>query len=66
MIEPQSNYIEHPELVAQRLERWAEVIQLSAFSPVLIAVFQCMLEAPVSIQTLHLLLGALAKGGDRQ
>ena len=26
MIEPQSNYIEHPELVAQRLERWAEVI----------------------------------------
>ncbi len=26
MIEPQSNYIEHPELVAQRLERWAEVV----------------------------------------
>ena len=26
VIEPQSNYIEHPELVAQRLERWAEVI----------------------------------------
>ena len=23
VIEPQSNYIEHPELVAQRLERWA-------------------------------------------
>ena len=26
LIEPQSNYIEHPELIAQRLERWAEVI----------------------------------------
>ena len=26
VIETQSNYIEHPELVAQRLERWAEVI----------------------------------------
>jgi 5-methyltetrahydropteroyltriglutamate--homocysteine methyltransferase len=26
VIEPQSNYIEHPELVAQRLERWAEVV----------------------------------------
>ena len=27
VIEPQSNYIEHPELVAQRLERWAEVVE---------------------------------------
>jgi 5-methyltetrahydropteroyltriglutamate--homocysteine methyltransferase len=26
VIEPQSNYIEHPELVAQRLERWAGVV----------------------------------------
>ena len=26
VIEPQSNYIEHPELVAQRIERWATVI----------------------------------------
>lgn len=26
VIEPQSNYIEHPELVAQRLQRWAEVV----------------------------------------
>jgi 5-methyltetrahydropteroyltriglutamate--homocysteine methyltransferase len=26
VIEPQSNYIEHPELVAQRLERWADVV----------------------------------------
>jgi 5-methyltetrahydropteroyltriglutamate--homocysteine methyltransferase len=26
VIEPQSNYIEHPEVVAQRLERWAEVV----------------------------------------
>lgn len=26
LIEPQSNYIEHPELVAQRLERWAGVV----------------------------------------
>lgn len=26
LIEPQSNYIEHPELIAQRLQRWAEVI----------------------------------------
>lgn len=26
VIEPQSNYIEHPELVAQRLERWATVV----------------------------------------
>ena len=26
VIEPQSNYIEHPELVAQRLERWAEIV----------------------------------------
>jgi 5-methyltetrahydropteroyltriglutamate--homocysteine methyltransferase len=26
VIEPQSNYIEHPELVAQRIERWASVI----------------------------------------
>ncbi|MFZ9042537.1 MAG: cobalamin-independent methionine synthase II family protein [Ilumatobacteraceae bacterium] len=26
VIEPQSNYIEHPGLVAQRLERWAEVV----------------------------------------
>ncbi|MGE3686401.1 MAG: cobalamin-independent methionine synthase II family protein [Acidimicrobiia bacterium] len=25
VIEPQSNYIEHPELVAQRIERWASV-----------------------------------------
>ena len=29
MIEPQSNYIEHPELVAQRLERWATVVDPS-------------------------------------
>lgn len=27
VIEPQSNYIEHPELVAQRLTRWAEVVE---------------------------------------
>ena len=27
VIEPQSNYIEHPELVAQRLERWADVVE---------------------------------------
>ena len=27
VIEPQSNYIEHPELVAQRLERWAAVVE---------------------------------------
>lgn len=26
VIEPQSNYIEHPELVAQRLEQWAQVV----------------------------------------
>jgi 5-methyltetrahydropteroyltriglutamate--homocysteine methyltransferase len=26
VIEPQSNYIEHPEVVAQRIERWAEVV----------------------------------------
>ena len=26
LIEPQSNYIEHPELVAQRIQRWAEVV----------------------------------------
>ena len=26
VIEPQSNYIEHPELVAQRLGQWAEVV----------------------------------------
>ena len=26
VIEPQSNYIEHPELVAQRLEQWAKVV----------------------------------------
>jgi 5-methyltetrahydropteroyltriglutamate--homocysteine methyltransferase len=26
VIEPQSNYIEHPELVAQRLENWARVV----------------------------------------
>lgn len=26
VIEPQSNYIEHPELVAQRLQRWASVV----------------------------------------
>lgn len=26
LIEPQSNYIEHPELVAQRLMHWAEVV----------------------------------------
>ena len=26
VIEPQSNYIEHPELVAQRIERWATVV----------------------------------------
>ncbi|EED35584.1 methionine synthase, vitamin-B12 independent [Luminiphilus syltensis NOR5-1B] len=26
VIEPQSNYIEHPELIAQRLERWARVV----------------------------------------
>ena len=26
LIEPQSNYIEHPDLVAQRLKNWAEVI----------------------------------------
>lgn len=29
VIEPQSNYIEHPELVAQRLERWATVVDPS-------------------------------------
>ena len=27
VIEPQSNYIEHPELIAQRLERWAAVVE---------------------------------------
>lgn len=26
VIEPQSNYIEHPELVAMRLEQWAQVV----------------------------------------
>jgi 5-methyltetrahydropteroyltriglutamate--homocysteine methyltransferase len=26
VIEPQSNYIEHPELIAQRIERWGSVI----------------------------------------
>jgi 5-methyltetrahydropteroyltriglutamate--homocysteine methyltransferase len=26
VIEPQSNYIEHPEVVAQRVQRWAEVV----------------------------------------
>jgi 5-methyltetrahydropteroyltriglutamate--homocysteine methyltransferase len=26
VIEPQSNYLEHPELVAQRIERWATVV----------------------------------------
>ena len=26
VIEPQSNYLEHPELIAQRLERWATVV----------------------------------------
>ncbi|HJK98385.1 MAG TPA: hypothetical protein RMF84_14235 [Polyangiaceae bacterium LLY-WYZ-14_1] len=26
VIEPQSNYIEHPELVAQRIERWGQVV----------------------------------------
>ncbi len=26
VIEPQSNYIEHPELVAQRIEKWATVV----------------------------------------
>ena len=26
VIEPQSNYIEHPDLVAQRLDQWAQVI----------------------------------------
>ena len=26
MIEPQSNYIEHPRLAAQRLERWPGVV----------------------------------------
>lgn len=27
VIEPQSSYVEHPELVAQRLERWATVVE---------------------------------------
>ena len=27
VIEPQSNYIEHPEVVADRLERWGEVVE---------------------------------------
>jgi 5-methyltetrahydropteroyltriglutamate--homocysteine methyltransferase len=26
VIEPQSNYIEHPELVAQRIERFANIV----------------------------------------
>jgi 5-methyltetrahydropteroyltriglutamate--homocysteine methyltransferase len=26
LIEPQSNYIEHPDLVSQRLQRWAEIV----------------------------------------
>lgn len=26
VIEPQSNYIEHPELVAQRIQRWGQVV----------------------------------------
>ena len=26
VIEPQSNYIEHPELVAQRIERYAAIV----------------------------------------
>jgi 5-methyltetrahydropteroyltriglutamate--homocysteine methyltransferase len=29
VIEPQSNYIEHPELVAQRIEQWATVVEPS-------------------------------------
>lgn len=29
VIEPQSNYIEHPELVAQRIERWATIVEPS-------------------------------------
>jgi 5-methyltetrahydropteroyltriglutamate--homocysteine methyltransferase len=27
VIEPQSNYIEHPEVIAQRLQRWSEVVE---------------------------------------
>ena len=27
MIEPQSNYIEHPEVVADRLEHWGQVVE---------------------------------------
>jgi 5-methyltetrahydropteroyltriglutamate--homocysteine methyltransferase len=27
VIEPQSNYIEHPELIAQRLMQWAQVVE---------------------------------------
>ena len=26
MIEPQSNYVEHPQLVAQRIERYARLV----------------------------------------
>jgi 5-methyltetrahydropteroyltriglutamate--homocysteine methyltransferase len=27
VIEPQSNYIEHPEVIAQRLQQWSEVVE---------------------------------------
>ena len=59
VIEPQSNYIEHPELVAQRLERWAEVVPPERLmAGVSIVAFPFTLAVQVSILTSLLLSSA--------
>ncbi|MGA1643265.1 MAG: cobalamin-independent methionine synthase II family protein, partial [Ilumatobacteraceae bacterium] len=63
VIEPQNNYIEHPELVAQRLERWAEIVDPER----LLAGVDCGFSVHVGTTTIDpdvafAKLGALAQG----
>jgi 5-methyltetrahydropteroyltriglutamate--homocysteine methyltransferase len=63
VIEPQSNYIEHPELVAQRLERWATVVDPNR----LMAGVDCGFSIHVGMQGIDpdvawAKLGAMAQG----
>jgi 5-methyltetrahydropteroyltriglutamate--homocysteine methyltransferase len=63
VIEPQSNYIEHPELVAQRIERWAGAVGAHR----LMAGVDCGFSVHVGLQGIDpdvafAKLGSLARG----
>jgi 5-methyltetrahydropteroyltriglutamate--homocysteine methyltransferase len=66
VIEPQSNYIEHPDLIAQRLVQWGEVVDPER----LMAGVDCGFSVHVGIKNIDpdvvfSKLNALAQGCER-